>query len=195
MQAIKFAAEKGFFDEDVAAKFNTQSEGKLGVLFGGRPETLVAIQAIRDSPIIGHGSFAVDQRYLELKQDIQYEYGYTDIDTPEDIENPTIPTHSHLTMAWVESGIFGGLFWMYILVLAIRAIFRIALLRPNLCSPLLLPPDQFCVGYPLFSVRQRESHLGGISHPHELQCVEHPDSRFHLSPYSTTGSRSPPAPP
>jgi hypothetical protein len=135
MQAIKFAAEKGIFDEDVAAKFNTQSEGKLGVLFGGRPETLVAIQAIRDSPIIGHGSFAVDQRYLELKQDIQYKYGYTDIDTPEDIEDPTIPTHSHLTMAWVESGIFGGLFWLYILILAIRAIFRVGLLRPN-CAPL-----------------------------------------------------------
>jgi O-antigen ligase len=131
-QAFKFAANQGIFDEDVAAKFSTQSEGKLGVLFGGRPETLVAIQAIRDSPIIGHGSFAVDQRYLELKQDIQYEYGYTDVDTPEDIKDPTIPTHSHLTMAWVESGIFGGLFWMYILVLVIRAIFRVGLLRPSL---------------------------------------------------------------
>jgi O-antigen ligase len=131
-QAIKFAADRGIFDEEVAAKFSTQSEGKLGVLFGGRPETLVAIQAIRDSPIIGHGSFAIDQRYLELKQDIQYEYGYTDIDTPEDIKDPTIPTHSHLTMAWVESGICGGLFWTYVLVLVIRAIFRVALLRPNL---------------------------------------------------------------
>jgi hypothetical protein len=131
-KAIKFAADAGIFEEGVAQKFNTQSEGKLGVLVGGRPETLVAIQAIKDSPIIGHGSFAVDPRYLELKQDIQYEYGYTDIDTPEDIEDPTIPTHSHLTMAWVESGIFGGIFWIYILVLVVRAIFRVALIRPNL---------------------------------------------------------------
>lgn len=131
-EAIKFAVNQGFFEEAVAQKFSTQSEGKLGVLFGGRPETLVAIQAIRDSPIIGHGSFAIDQRYLELKQDIQYEYGYTDTDTPEDIKDPGIPTHSHLTMAWVESGIFGGLFWIYVLVLTFRAVFRITLVRPAL---------------------------------------------------------------
>lgn len=131
-QAIKFGVDRGFFEEGVAQKFQSQSEGKLGVLFGGRPETLVAIQAIRDSPILGHGSFAIDQRYLSLKQDIQYEYGYTDTDNPEDIENPTIPTHSHLTMAWVESGIFGGLLWIYVLVLTVRAVFRINLLRPAL---------------------------------------------------------------
>jgi hypothetical protein len=134
-QAIKIAADRGFFEQDLAQKFQTQSEGKLGVLFGGRPETLVAIQAIRDSPILGHGSFPVDPRYLELKQDIQYEYGYTDSDTPEDIRDPVIPTHSHLTMAWVESGIFGGLLWIYILVLTIRAILQIAFRRPNL-SPI-----------------------------------------------------------
>jgi O-antigen ligase len=131
-QAIKIASERGLFEEELAQKFQTQSEGKLGVLFGGRPETLVAIQAIRDSPLIGHGSFAVDPRYLELRQDIQYEYGYTDTDTTEDTGDPSIPTHSHLTMAWVESGIFGGLLWIYVLVLAIRAILRIPLLRPNL---------------------------------------------------------------
>lgn len=129
--AIQFAAERGLFEYDLAQKFETQSQGKLGVLFGGRPETLVAIQAIRDNPIIGHGSFAVDPKYLELEQDIQYEYGYTDTDTPEDVY-PSIPTHSHLTMAWVESGILGGAFWIYILVLTIRAILRISLLRPTL---------------------------------------------------------------
>jgi hypothetical protein len=104
-QAIIFAATHGYFEESTAEKFETQSKGKLGVLFGGRPETLVAIIAIRDSPIIGHGSFPA---------------------------SPVIPTHSHLTMAWVESGILGGLLWIYILLLTIRAIFRVAVLRPNL---------------------------------------------------------------
>lgn len=132
-EAIKFGVEKGLFDESVAAKFESQSGGKFGVLFGGRPETLVAIRAIRDSPILGHGSFAVDPKYLALEKDIQYEYGYTETDELEDdVENPTIPTHSHLTMAWVESGIFGGLLWIYVLVLTIRATFRIHLLRPAL---------------------------------------------------------------
>jgi O-antigen ligase len=134
-ETIKFAAKQGFFDQDVADKFQSQSQGKLGVLFGGRPETLVAIQAIRDSPIIGHGSFAADQRYLDLKADLLYENGYSDSDEPDDIEGHGIPTHSHLTMAWVESGILGGVLWIYILVLVIRAILRITIIRPPL-SPL-----------------------------------------------------------
>jgi O-antigen ligase len=132
-QAIKFAATQGFLDENTSEKFQTQSSGKLGVLVGGRPETLVALQAIRDSPIFGHGSFAADPKYLELKQDLQYEYGYSDTDTPE--EEGGIPTHSHLTMAWVESGIFGGLLWLYILGLTIRAILQTAIHRQTL-SPL-----------------------------------------------------------
>jgi O-antigen ligase len=131
-EVVKYAAIKGFFDESTQDKFTQQSSGKLGVLFGGRPETLVAIQAIRDNPIIGHGSFAADVHYLELKQQLQYEYGYSDSDIPEELEYPAIPTHSHLTMAWVESGILGGLLWIYTLVLVIRAIFRLALTRPNL---------------------------------------------------------------
>ena len=90
------------------------------------------IQAIRDSPIIGHGSFAVDSKYVALKQQLQYEYGYSDTDMPEDSEEPTIPTHSHLTMAWVESGIFGGIFWIFVLGLTFRGLIKISLTRPPL---------------------------------------------------------------
>jgi O-antigen ligase len=131
-KAIQIAAENGLFDESVSQKFEMQSGGKLGVLVGGRPETLVAIQAIRDSPIIGHGSFPVDAKYLELRQDLQYEYGYTETDTPEDVEEPVIPTHSHLTMAWVESGILGGVFWIYVLGLTFRGIMKVSFTRPPL---------------------------------------------------------------
>ena len=74
------------------------------MLVGGRPETLVAIQAIRDAPILGHGSFPYGPKYIQMKQDIQYQHGYTESDEPEEVEFPVIPTHSHLTMAWVESG-------------------------------------------------------------------------------------------
>jgi O-antigen ligase len=128
--AIKYGSKIGLFDESLSEKFAGQSQGDYGVLVGGRPETLVAIQAIRDSPIIGHGSYPVDPKYLQLKQDIQYEHGYTDSDEPEDIENPVIPTHSHLTMAWVESGILGGICWIYILVLTFRAVLQLGHLRP-----------------------------------------------------------------
>jgi O-antigen ligase len=130
--SIKYAAESGFFDESLQLKFEQQAQGDYGVLVGGRPETLVALQAIRDSPIIGHGSYPVDRKYLELRQDIQYEHGYSDSDEPEDLEYPVIPTHSHLTMAWVESGILGGICWIYLLVLTLRGVLALGSLRPNL---------------------------------------------------------------
>ncbi len=130
--AIKYAAQKGIFDDSTNAKFQTQSEGDYGVLVGGRPETLVAIQAIRDAPIIGHGSFPFGLKYMQLKQDIQYEHGYSDSDEPEETDYPVIPTHSHLTMAWVEGGILGGICWIYILVLVLRSVLRLSTLRPHL---------------------------------------------------------------
>ncbi len=102
------------------------------MLVGGRPETLVAIQAIRDSPFIGHGSFPYGPKYIELSQDIQYQHGYSNTDEPEEVEFEVIPTHSHLTMAWVESGILGGICWIYILLLTLRAVFRVSVLRPRL---------------------------------------------------------------
>jgi len=129
---IKYAAERGFFDESLQLKFEQQAAGDYGVLVGGRPETLVALQAIRDSPILGHGSYPVDRKYLELRQDIQYEHGYSESDEAEDQESPVIPTHSHLTMAWVESGILGGICWIYLLVLTLRGLLGLGYLRPNL---------------------------------------------------------------
>jgi hypothetical protein len=130
--AIKYAARSGLFDESTQAKFEGQAGGDYGVLVGGRPETLVAIQAIRDSPIIGHGSFAYGLKYVQMRQDIQYEHGYSESDEADEVDYPTIPTHSHLTLAWVEGGILGGICWIYILVLTLRAVLRLNSLQPAL---------------------------------------------------------------
>jgi hypothetical protein len=128
--AIKYAARSGFFDESTQLKFETQAQGDYGVLFGGRPETLVALQAILDSPFIGHGSFPYGPEYIQMRQDLMYEHGYSDSDEPKEDEIPVIPTHSHLTMAWVEGGILGGICWIYILALTLRAAFRLSVEHP-----------------------------------------------------------------
>jgi hypothetical protein len=130
--SIKYAAKSGLFDESTQEKFEGQAGGDYGVLVGGRPETLVAIQAILDSPILGHGSFAEGEKYLQLKQDIQYEHGYSDSDTPQEYGYITIPTHSHLTLAWVDGGILGGILWIYILGLILRAVLQLSFLCPDL---------------------------------------------------------------
>ena len=111
------AANAGLFSENDQAKFDQQSQGKLGIIFGGRPEGLVAARAIMDSPILGHGSYAVDYKYYELLQEYRYRFGYAEGDDAEDVEDPGIPTHSHLTMSWVEGGFLASLFWFYMLML------------------------------------------------------------------------------
>ena len=132
MHRSKSRQQHGLFEESQNEKFVGQSQGDYGVLVGGRPETLVAIQAIRDSPIMGHGSFPYGLKYMQLQQDIQYEHGYTDSDEAEEVDYPVIPTHSHLTLGWVEGGILGGICWIYILILDLRALFRLIELRPPL---------------------------------------------------------------
>ena len=131
-RAVNYAVNKNWFNENIEAKFQAQSAGKLGVLVGGRPETLVAIRAIIDSPIIGHGSFAQDMKYVQMMQDIQYEFNYTDSDEPDESLGLAIPTHSHLTQAWVESGILGGIFWIWVIALSCRAVLRLLFYRLDL---------------------------------------------------------------
>ena len=130
--SIKFAGRSGLFDQSTREKFEAQSQGDLGVLVGGRPETLVAIQAIMDRPFLGHGSFPYEPKYVQMRQDIQYEHGYSDTDDVDESLSGVIPTHSHLTMAWVESGILGGACWVYILFLTLRGALQLSTLRPPL---------------------------------------------------------------
>ena len=127
---VSEAVKNGYFDASIEQKFESQSSGKLGVLFGARPEIPVAIRAIEDDPFLGHGSYAVDAKYLFLLQDYQYRFGYSDSDAPLDLEVPGIPTHSHLTAAWVEGGVFASFLWFYLLWLIMRGMIVISSTRP-----------------------------------------------------------------
>lgn len=132
-KVVILAAQNGFFNASIQEKFETQASGRFGTLIGGRPETLVAIRAILDSPIIGHGSYAIDERYALMEEDLAYEYGYLEGDyAGEGPEDDTIPAHSHLTEAWIDSGILGGVFWIYILVIVVWALFKLIVLRPSM---------------------------------------------------------------
>lgn len=127
-EAIQFARQIGIYNAAESAKFQSQDSGKLGVLFGGRPEGPVAVQAIMDSPIIGHGSYASDPKYTVMMQDYQYKMGYTQNDKIVDTDSegdPLIPAHSHLTMAWIDGGVLGSFLWFYLLWVCGRSIVRL----------------------------------------------------------------------
>lgn len=115
------AAESGMLGERSRDKYETQSAlGDAGILLGGRSESLVTVQAIKDSPLIGHGSWAQDRHYAELRQLMLYRLGF--VDRFIEPETDLIPTHSHLLGSWVEAGIGGAFFWVGILALIIAAL-------------------------------------------------------------------------
>jgi hypothetical protein len=130
--AIEFFASHGYLGEKARKKNEIQSEAKGGLLIGGRPEILVSSRAVMDSPILGHGAWAKDMKYADMYQDILHEHGLRE-ETSESVrETGLIPTHSHLMSAWVEAGILGPVFWIYIMNLVIRALARISISRPLL---------------------------------------------------------------
>ncbi|HEV2273325.1 MAG TPA: hypothetical protein VGR96_04125 [Acidobacteriaceae bacterium] len=134
-KAIHEAAKFGAFEDSVEAKFEQQSSGKLGVLIGARPEIPVSLRAIADAPVLGHGSYATDPKYAILLQEYQYKYGYSESDAPDEDLGAGIPTHSHLTGAWVDGGVLASLLWLYLLWQIVRAAVVISSKRPTL-SPL-----------------------------------------------------------
>jgi hypothetical protein len=111
----EYAVTSGALGYDALQKYEAQSAGDGGVLLGGRSESLASLQAIRDSPFLGHGSWAKDAYYVELLKGSALEHGYKSPYTASDL----IPTHSHILGAWVEAGFLGALFWFVALTLTL----------------------------------------------------------------------------
>ncbi len=127
LQGYAYAAELGWLGQNAREKYELQDSGSVwGILLGGRFEILGSSQAIIDSPIIGHGSWAKGAKYrvfmyhlIELGFNIEqgqldYYVNSTDL----------IPTHSHFTQAWVWSGILGAVFWFWILIFMGKAVLK-----------------------------------------------------------------------
>lgn len=120
-QMYSWYAEEGALGREAKAKFEAQSNTSLGFLLAGRSESIISLRAIHDSPIIGHGSRAQNRDYLAEYRMLLRQYGIKELGG-WDRYGGTIPTHSHLFGAWVESGILGGAFWIWCLFLIGRAV-------------------------------------------------------------------------
>lgn len=115
-----YAAGSGWLGEDAEVKYRAQGAGDLGLLLGGRTEILASSQAIIDSPIIGHGSWAKNADYVDLAEYRYAQLGYESLGVSE---SELIPTHSHLFGTWVEAGIVGAIFWGWVFLQAMRLLF------------------------------------------------------------------------
>lgn len=121
-----YAAKNGYLGADAQQKYLIQTrmgDSLLALLMAGRMELFCGVMACLDHPIVGFGPKAEDkggytEKYLS-------KYG-----APEDYESfiwaqryygqrgewyIRIPAHSHIAMFWVNYGIVGLLFWLYVL--------------------------------------------------------------------------------
>jgi O-antigen ligase len=110
-----FSVSRGYLGEEELEKYEYQKSSAIGIL-SGRNETVSALLAIADAPILGHGSYALDYNGYGLAAAV---LTGVPLDTYFNMVNSTdnnyIPSHSHLWQAWVNNGILGGIFWIYIL--------------------------------------------------------------------------------
>jgi hypothetical protein len=138
-----YYAKQGAFGKYAQQKTEAQSAGEGGALLGGRREILASSQAILDSPILGHGSWAKDPQYSALLQQRSDDLGYKRFQGGK--LDDLIPTHSYIFGSWVDGGIAGGIFWLYVLVFTVYAIFNASGREPLLpffaCIGLMLTWD------------------------------------------------------
>ena len=99
----------------------------LALLMGGRAEFFIGFMAALDKPLIGHGTYPADTK--GYRQDFMVKYG-----NEEDMRLITnmmksgaiygIPAHSHIVQSWMCNGIFGLLFWLYVVALLFNTLRR-----------------------------------------------------------------------
>ena len=129
IEGYGYMAQQGILGERAENVYQMQGYGMLGVLIGGRSEILSSGRAILDSPIIGHGSWAKDPKYVDALIMYKRQLGYY---ADEQDESELIPTHSHFFGAWVEAGILGAAFWGWVLCLVARCLYSMYGIRDRL---------------------------------------------------------------
>lgn len=116
-----YAAEHYWLGKRARDLIRLQS-GSFGVFLGGRAALYCAARAIVDSPVIGHGSWAKNPYYIGFLKDLE-KFGYTIRDLKRLYRSRLIPSHSYILGGWVESGILGAVFWIWVLMLTAKVLF------------------------------------------------------------------------
>ena len=121
------AALSGMLGDAHLKKYVQQTKGKndiVSIIMGGRLSSFVGYLACLDRPIVGFGPFALDEKgYTE---EFLKKYG-----NEEDYDNylanlawesgqgmtkcHVIPAHSSIVVCWLQFGIAGLIFWVYVL--------------------------------------------------------------------------------
>ena len=136
VMSYEYSASEGFLGEEARSKFLMQTNNDAGLLLSGRSESLVSFEAIKDSPFIGHGSWAHDPYYTLIYYVKQKQLGLSVPPTYQQFGRDfdyLIQTHSHILGAWVEAGILAVPFWLWVLYIAFNTLYAVVARRnqPN----------------------------------------------------------------
>lgn len=113
-----YAARTGALGSRAQQQYTVQSQSPYGIIVGGRPEFQASIHAIADSPLLGHGSWPVDRKYLKYLESAGIE------NFSPWTQAGLIPTHSAVAGAWVNAGILGVPIWIWVVSLSVLALIR-----------------------------------------------------------------------
>ena len=133
IQGYEYAARSGMLGNTAKVKYEAET-GEYGLLIGGRTEILVSIRAVMDSPIIGYGSWAKNWHYAEMLNTLRRKFDYASRGISK---LGLIPTHSYLMGGWVDAGILGAVFWLWVLFLPVRTLTVLFRTRSRL-APLIV---------------------------------------------------------
>ena len=90
----------------------------------GRPDPLVAMLAIEEKPIWGHGSYNPKGiRYVQMADALNI-LSDSRINQFMARDEVSIPSHSVLLQSIVEGGIMAGLVWIYVIIVVVKMIYK-----------------------------------------------------------------------
>jgi len=125
-----YAARHRYLSEAEQAKHEKQTaqgSGFLNLLMAGRGDTFIGLFAALDKPILGHGSVAIDDHgyILDFLRKYGTERDYQMVRTARDKYGVyRILAHSHIVCYWMWHGIFGLIFWLYVIYLSVKTILQ-----------------------------------------------------------------------
>lgn len=103
-------AANGMLGEYAKGKYEKQKNTELG-LASGRADFLASLYAISKKPIFGYGSYAKDKDRVFAKFNKMMGLPYMDLRNGKN----HVPGHSYMLGAWVNAGILGFIFWLFVL--------------------------------------------------------------------------------
>ena len=143
-------ASSGSLGEWPQEKYELQKSSPVG-LASGRKDFIISWEVIKESPLLGYGSYAKDKDLLAYRKaralDLLYPYEVEQADKATEL---FLPGHSHILGAWVYNGILGLPVWLYSLFL-IALFFLKALYRQPSIAPILIVWSMLTVWDILFS--------------------------------------------